>query len=346
MKSQTIIFLIGLLLVVISGCNKSEFLGSGDYFHLSNDGAKMPIWVNGNFDSDVMLVTVHGGPGDTGMGFHISPGFKSLEEDYMVVYWDQRFSGMAQGHPDISTMHPDQFIEDTEKVVQLLQDKYPGKSLFMLGLSWGGQLSAGYLGRDNHDSNFKGWIDLDGSIYAELEAQLMKDWVLERVPNRLNDPEEDKEFWQFVIDWYEANPNPGNYTAAEPYWFVSALEGDAYDYETFNEEYPTPYGELIFRSMFSMSYYVYAFADEENIIEWDQLDYTSELSNITIPSLMLWGLNDGIVPHQVADYVYDHLGTDVADKKVVKLDECGHGPHNDQPEKFYDEVRNFIEKYK
>ena len=48
----------------------------------------------------------------------------------------------------LNTQTPDQFIEDLEKLVQLLEHKYPDYKRFMIGHSWGGQLSAGYLGRD------------------------------------------------------------------------------------------------------------------------------------------------------------------------------------------------------
>jgi len=60
----------------------------------------------------------------------------------MLVYWDQRYSGMTQGHYDRSTMTPDQFIEDTEKIVETLQSQYPGKKLFMIGHSWGGTIGS------------------------------------------------------------------------------------------------------------------------------------------------------------------------------------------------------------
>jgi len=345
MKYNSIIIWIGLLLTAVS-CEESEYLTQGEYFHLSHKGAKMPVWVTGNFQSDVILITVHGGPGDAGMGFHTAPGFQKLEEDYMLVYWDQRFSGMTQGHYDMSTMNPDQFIEDTDRIVKLIQDRYPDKTLFLLGHSWGGQLSAGYLGRDNHDSSFRGWIDLDGSIYAEMEAQLMKEWILPQIPEKLAEPGADTEFWQFILDWYEENPAPGNYSGLEPYWYVSALSGDVYDLDVYNENNPIPYAELIFRSMFSLSYYVYSFGKTEDIIEWDALNYTPELGNITIPALMLWGANDGVVPAQVADYVYDHLGTDPSMKSVVKIDQCGHGPQSEKPEEFYAEISDFIETYK
>jgi pimeloyl-ACP methyl ester carboxylesterase len=330
----------------LGSCEKSEWLSDGDFFHLSHKGANVPIWVKGNFNSDVMIVTVHGGPGDSGMEHHIAPGFKLLEEDYLMVYWDQRYSGMTQGHYNKETQTPDQFIEDTEKVVQLLQHKYPGKKLFMLGHSWGGQLSAGYLGRDNHAGNFKGWIDLDGSIYGDMESQLMKDYIMERLPAKMAEPDADPDYWQFIIDFYEENPAPGNYSSSEPYYYVSAVGGDVYDFEKFQELAPVPYTELIFKSMFTLAFYVDAFWDMEFYTLWDDINYTPELGNITIPALMLWGAEDGIVPAPVADYVYDHLGTDPSRKEVVKIPECCHGPQNETPETFYDEVSRFVETYK
>jgi pimeloyl-ACP methyl ester carboxylesterase len=342
---KSILYIV-LAALILGACEQSEFQHAGDFFHLEHKGAKMPIWVKGNFNSDVMIITVHGGPGDSGMEQHIAPGFKLLEEDYLLVYWDQRYSGMTQGRYGKETQTPDQFIEDTEKVVELVQSKYPGKKLFMIGHSWGGQLSAGYLGRDNHAEEFKGWIDLNGSIYGDLEAQLMKDYIFERMPEKMAEPDADLGFWQSIIDFYEENPAPGNYSSPEPYWGVAACGGDVYDYEEFQKLAPVPYIELIFKSMFTLSFYVDAFYKAETYGLWDDINYTPELGNITIPALMLWGAEDGVVPAPVADYVYEHLGTDPSRKEVVKIPECCHGPQNETPDIFYSEVSRFVETYK
>ncbi len=56
-------------------------------------------------------------------------------------------SGMSQGDPDPSTLTIDQHIEDLEKVIQLIKVKYNPGSLFLLGHSWGGVMTAGYLGK-------------------------------------------------------------------------------------------------------------------------------------------------------------------------------------------------------
>jgi pimeloyl-ACP methyl ester carboxylesterase len=335
-----------LVVLFTTACEQSEFQHEGDFFHLSHKGAKMPVWVKGNFQSEVMIVTVHGGPGDSGMEQHIAPGFKLLEEDYLMVYCDQRYSGMTQGDYDLSTQTPDQFIEDLEKLVQLLEHKYPDYQRFMIGHSWGGQLSAGYLGRDDHDTAFEGWIDLNGSLRGDLESQLMKEYILSRVPAKLAEPGADSAYWQYIVDFYEENPAPGNYTSPEPYWYVSALHGDAYDFEAYQELAPVPYVELIFKSMFSFAFYMDAFYHPEKYVLWDEIDYTPELQNIHIPALMLWGAEDGVVPAPLADYVYEHLGTDPTEKSVVKIPECAHGPQNETPEIFYREVSAFVERYK
>ena len=339
---KQILLVIGLALI-FNACQKDEFIKEGDYFHLENDGAKMPVWVKGNFDSDVILVTVHGGPGDGGISHAISPGFKYLEEKYMMVYWDQRMAALTQGHQRENTIDVNDYIDDTKKLVQLIQAKYPNKKLFMIGHSWGGQLAIGYLGSEDHQSNFKGWIDLNGSVYGDMESQLMKEYILERVPEKLADPESDKAYWQYIVDWYEENPNPGNYSELEPYLYVSALGGDVYDLDRYFEENVIPYGQLIFNSMFAMTYFV---ASTDDNVWADDLNFTPEVENITIPSLMLWGADDGVVPAPVADYVYEHLATPEDMKHVVKIPECGHGPQNEHPEIFFDEVSNFIETYK
>ena len=95
-----------------------------------------------------------------------------------------------------------------------------------------------------------------------------------------------------------------------------------------------------------MSFYIDAFFSEEYARLWDSLNYTTELENIDIPSLILWGVDDGIVPIGVGEYVYEHLATDPSDKYFVKIPECAHAPHIEQPEIFYQEVTSFVETYK
>jgi pimeloyl-ACP methyl ester carboxylesterase len=320
------------LLLVLTGCENQSYLSGGDYFFLKNKGAVMPVWVRGNQESGVMLITVHGGPGGTGHAFVLSEAFRELEKDYAVLYWDQRFSGLSGGDPDKSTLTIDQFIEDLSQIVQLAHYKYPDKKLFILGHSWGGGLSAAYLGRENNQSLFRGWIDVDGSVKDDIEEQEIRRWILERVPSHYD---EDPAFWQFIIDWYNEHPEPV-YSDEEPYLYVSALGGDAVAERNY------PVSGLVFRSPFSLALY----SNKVDQAMCDGIDFTAELNRITLPSLILWGREDGILPDTLADYTFNQLGTNVNDKQIVKIMNAAHSPQFDNPAEFSGSVKKFINRYK
>lgn len=324
--------IVFFLLIFLSGCEKSEFLADGEYFFLKNNGAVMPVWIRGNLNSGIMLITVHGGPGGSGHEFLLSEGFRRLEKDYAVLYWDQRFSGLSQGNPDKSTLTIDQFVDDVSDIVTLAEHKFHSSKFFMLGHSWGGGLSAAYLGSGENQNKFRGWIDVDGSVRDDIEEMEIKKWILERVPLHYND---DPDFWQYIIDWYEKNPSPV-YSDEEPYIYISALSED------FNNKRDYPLSQLIFRSPFSLAIY----SNKVDLQMADGIDFTPQLNRIKIPSLIMWGKQDGILPDTLSYYTYMQLSTSSANKKIQLIDNSAHSPYNDNPEEFSRQVSSFIEMYR
>lgn len=327
-----------LLLLGLSGCKKDEFLGKGDYYFLKNDGAVMPVWVRGNTESGIFILTLHGGPGASAHEFVLSHAFRKLEERYAIVYWDQRFAGIAQGNPPKGSLNVDQFVEDTEQCVGLIRQLYQPKSLFLLGHSWGSGLGSAYLGRGNHQDGVNGWIDTDGSKNDTLEVQLVKQWVLQKAQELMA---EDPELWNYAIDWYAEHPNPV-YSDVEPYIFVSAAKGDVYDPEKFNAINKIPYLRLFFKSPISISFLI----RQTDPSFADGINFTPEMNQIHIPALVLWGENDGILPVPLAQWTYDQLGTPASQKHLQTFPQCGHGPHFEQPEAFVQAVTDFVETYK
>jgi len=333
-----------ILFITISallfGCKKDEFLGKGDYYFLKNDGAVMPVWVRGNIESGTFIITLHGGPGASAHEFVTSKAFRKLEEKYAVVYWDQRFAGIAQGNPDKKTLNMSQFVEDTDHCIRLIRELYHPKSLFLLGHSWGGGLGSAYLGRENHQDGINGWIDVDGSKNDTLEVQLVKEWVLTKAQQFLAEGK-DPELWNYAIQWYNEHPNP-QYSDIEPYIFVSSAAGDVYDFEKFNEINKIPYLRLFFKSPISLAFLI----KQTDPSFANGIDFTPEMNHIHIPSLILWGENDGILPVQLAQYTYDELGTPPSQKHLYTFPKCGHGPHFEHPEIFAEQVTHFLELYK
>ncbi|HEY5370979.1 MAG TPA: hypothetical protein VIJ75_18495 [Hanamia sp.] len=100
------IFIIILSLVTLTSCKKEAVrlsTNANDIFWLSNAGADMPIWVKGNTASKIMILFIHGGPGDGSYGY---TGFETdqLWKQYSIAYWDQRDAGAAAGNNNYANL--------------------------------------------------------------------------------------------------------------------------------------------------------------------------------------------------------------------------------------------------
>lgn len=63
-----------------------------------------------------------------------------------------------------------------------------------------------------------------------------------------------------------------------------------------------------------------------------------DIKNITVPTLLIWGLNDTITPPLVA-HEFNRL---IPNSELRFIDKCGHAPMMENPEKFNKIVRTFI----
>lgn len=66
-----------------------------------------------------------------------------------------------------------------------------------------------------------------------------------------------------------------------------------------------------------------------------------ELHRITVPTLLVWGLNDTITPAHVA-HEFNRL---IPNSELFFIDKCCHAPMMEHPQKFNNIVRPFLEKY-
>ena len=94
--------------------------------------------------TDPVIVFLHGGPGGDyrsllRMGQRF--GGYSLADDYYLVYWDQRGTGVSKRHDrDVLTL--DIYTEDLNALV----DRYAaGRQVYLIGHSWGGMYASQYI---------------------------------------------------------------------------------------------------------------------------------------------------------------------------------------------------------
>jgi len=337
MKSS-IFFLVVSALITLNSCEKSEFLTDGDFFYLESKGAKMPIWVKGNKASKTFVLFLHGGPeGGSSQYYTIFPSHQEIEEHFAIVYWDQRMCGMSQGNPSMKDATLDQFTADLDKVISLISDKYDEPEIFLMGHSWGGALGTNYLLENQH--KVSGWVEVDGGHSWTTANALSRDITMSYAQDKIQE-NEDTDFWEFALDWYQDHPLVGINDNAH-YSFVGAANG--YDFNPESDSLEIPFTDLLFYSPISTAYffvpYHFSFLDEG-------LDLQDRLNEITLPTLICWGRHDGVFPVSIAVDTYNKLGTPNESKALRIFEVSAHSPNYEEPKAFADEVINFIYTYR
>ena len=165
MRSLYLYFLFFFL--VFTSCQKEASIGTNvkDRFFLENEGATMPVLVEGNTASGVFVIVIHGGPGGDAMIYNtaLTSFSDPMETRYAMVYWDQRGSGNASGNYDDDKLIMDQFVDDLDKLITVIEHRYGNElSIFLLGHSWGGALGSAYITTGDNQDRLNGWINVGG----------------------------------------------------------------------------------------------------------------------------------------------------------------------------------------
>jgi pimeloyl-ACP methyl ester carboxylesterase len=135
----SIIFAIILFAALpVSGKDSSFLIDSFEPVKIN--GIEQWILIRSNNPAGEILLYLHGGPGHSLVPFaHAATG--TLAQNFIVVYWDQRGTGMSlNDNIPADTMTIAQFVDDTKKVTEYLKEKFHKDKIFILGHSWGSVL--------------------------------------------------------------------------------------------------------------------------------------------------------------------------------------------------------------
>ena len=101
-------------------------------------GVDQWLHIRGRNRNNPVLLYLHGGPGAPMIGF-MDAMQRPWEDYFTVVHWDQRQTGKSYypANDEDEPLTINRHIEDTEEVIQYLQNHLNQKKLFVLGHSWG-----------------------------------------------------------------------------------------------------------------------------------------------------------------------------------------------------------------
>jgi pimeloyl-ACP methyl ester carboxylesterase len=103
--------------------------------HVNINGVEQGMFIKGKDSSNPVLLYLHGGMPDYFLTQDYPTG---LDEDFTVVWWEQRGSGLSYSS-DIppASVNPDQLVSDTVSVTNYLRKRFGQQKIYLMGHSGG-----------------------------------------------------------------------------------------------------------------------------------------------------------------------------------------------------------------
>lgn len=342
MRCKTFYYVL-LILGCFTNCKKDSVVYSdhaSDLFWISNNGADMPVWIKGNTNSNVILLIIHGGPGEGAYDFTAET--KELQKKYAVAFWDQRDAGASAGTNNLSSLNLPAMVNDMDAVVKTIHYRYKNSSLFILSHSFGGLLASAYLTKDSNQIQVKGFIDMDGAhnypLCNTLSRQMLIDTGSNQIAKGLNVDQ-----WSEIVNYTRVNDPLTSYDiSSKTESYAHSAEGLMGVKRNSSTSIFTPEDPMSNLSNYYIQYISTPGLNFQKSLE--HASYSNELSILKIPTLLLWGQYDFTVPVGVANDAISHLSSPY--KKLVVFPHSGHRPIQTEPESVQAEISNFIELFK
>lgn len=353
MKHYRFLILIALV-ALLNSCDKFETATDSDtFFHVKMEGTELPVWVKGNTAFSKFIVYINGGPGLTSIDVAKADMFdwsSGLEENFAMVYYDQRGCGNAQGNIDESTLTISQYVNDLDAIIAVLNAKYQNPEIYLMGHSFGGFIGINYLLKNNNQNKIKGWISIDGAYNFDydLSWQYRRTFLI-NIANEEISKSNMINHWNAALEWANNNPVittreqknewrgfigwPGEIIIPEE---TATLSARQYLEIGFFSSY-NPFPAYLSANLEIVNDKLNEDAEGKNMI--------NEVSGVTLPSLLIWGRYDDLIVPEEGQDVFTNFGTAQNDKYFVILPNSSHEPYISDPDNFKKAVIGFVTKY-
>lgn len=145
-------------------------------------GIEQHLIIRGADSTKPVMLFLHGGPGSPEMAFmkHYNT---SIEQDYVMVYWEQRGSGKSFSTDiPVESMTIEQLISDTRELSEYLAKRFNKDKIYLMGHSWGSLL--GIMTAHKHPDLFFAYFGI-GQVAHQYKAEKISfDWVMEQARER------------------------------------------------------------------------------------------------------------------------------------------------------------------
>lgn len=293
-------------------------------------GHDQAMMIRGRDAENPVLLYLTGGPGGADIGAMRRD--TGLEQDFVVVIWEER--GAGKSYPSLdptTTITPEQMIRDTIEVTNYLRQRFDQDRIYLVGQSWGSTLGA--MAVSEEPELYEAFVGV-GQMVSQRETDIM--------------------FWEDALAWADRTGNAGLVETLEangppPYDNVNAYapvvsyEHDWNSYPGFDAAVEMP--AILFVPEYSFMERVNAFRGflDTNGTLYPQLqniDFRSDLTSLKVPYYMVIGEHEARGRAVLATEWFDLL--QAPEKEMVVVDGVGHRPNFEKPGVFAELMRRVL----
>jgi pimeloyl-ACP methyl ester carboxylesterase len=280
------------------------------------------MMVRGRSVDNPVLLYLAGGPGGTDLGAMRAD--VSLEQDFVVVTWDQRGTGKSYSALDpLETLTLEQMVADTIEVTNYLRDRFDEQRIYLVGQSWGSTL--GVLAVQQHPELYHTFVGV-GQMVSQRETDIM--------------------FYEDTLAWANQTGNealvatlrengPPPYETFLDYEPAIAHEHDWNRYPGLDMSNEMP--AILFVPEYTWMDRINAFRgflDTFSVLypQLQNIDFRKDVLRLDIPVTMVLGEHEARGRAVLANEWFDML--DAPSKERIILERSGHRPNFDEPAAF------------
>jgi proline iminopeptidase len=323
--------LLALAVIVARPGTTAPIMGSdgqplaGSVAELTNvriGGHDQALMIRGRSTQSPVLLHLAGGPGGTDIGaMRLDVG---LEQNFVVVTWDQRGTGKSYAALDpTETLTLAQMVTDTVELTTYLRDRFDEDKIYLTGNSWGSTLGA--LAVQQHPELYHAFVGT-GQMVSQRATDVM--------------------FWEDTVAWAERagdgalaatlrENGPPPYADLFKYELALSHEHDWNPYPEFDGH--TEMDSTLFvpeNTVMDRLNGFAAFLDTFSVLypQLQEIDFRKDVPVLDVPVYMVIGRHEARGRAVLADEWFDML--EAPSKERIVFERSGHRPSFEEPAVF------------
>jgi pimeloyl-ACP methyl ester carboxylesterase len=292
------------------------------------NGVDQWLLIRGKDTSKSVLLFLHGGPGLSNMPFVKLIQTPALEENYIVIQWDQRGTGKSFSEElNNENLKLENFVADINVLTNHLRARFAKDKIFLIGQSWGSDL--GFMAIAEHPELYHAYIATGVTPHWNKRQTLSFHWTMQQAQkfNNTYAIEDLKNIQPF-------NPVDENHLAIKDAW-LHKFGGEYHNLAAY-KNYIKYIGKGPEYSKHDVGKFFKGLSLAEKTIEAallrQDINLFKQLPEVKLPIYFLSGRHDQQTPGLLVKEYYDVLKA--PKKELIWFENSGHSLIIEEPEKF------------